>query len=639
LGCITSKAAELLLDGGYNGGYNCLINCDTDVGPHKFNEPNWLNDPQNLVYQLYQHSWLYDPKPDGWLEITSHQKYETCVPGDQLEITYITKCQTLSIELINSRYDVVRRIASELLQESNTGLFTWIIEEDLPVSTDYGIRIIGHWSGQSIEVLSRGGINLIPKPEPLPDPTIIKPLAWTSNVDVQGLMWEKRPDGQYFDIDKPTIIWVHGWSESLLPDNYTRFLYKDAFLSLGYNVGIFRYQKDIIDCLYARWQPWEVLPNTEVGVWRRSYNVMGPPSREYVINAVWSLSGSGMNFRNAINEFFKPVALRGYSGEIMLLTHSTGAQTATLGLASAGTLYPDLKFTLVFLDPWFPPKANVWYTHDSAERVIPLKNGDYNPYEAAKILSYLSNKPNGNVICCVSTYDAGTCAKHVLKHHLSSVFDKATHVNDTNPTDLSEECKYARRYNNTYWDHVFQVAKNPEGNKHFHAIDFFCKYWLQRITLPITGLYFDNGTSQVGPEWNVAGGMYAVQFTPPFDPAKSPYKLLEARIFVHALNNPSAPIRIHILDDAFNDLTEPIELTVHQSEAQTWISVDVTSRNIVLATDFFIASEQLVAGDPGIGSDTNYPRYGRSWDYNAVSWSPQPEADYMIRALLGPMYM
>jgi len=125
--------------------------------------------------------------------------------------------------------------------------------------------------------------------------------------------------------------------------------------------------------------------------------------------------------------------------------------------------------------------------------------------------------------------------------------------------------------------------------------------------------------------------MFAVQFTAPFYPVK----ILEARIFFHALNNPSDPIRVHILDDEFNDLTEPIDLTVYQGEEKTWLPVDVSSRNIVLLSgDFFIASEQLVGGDPDIGSDTSSPPQGRSWEFNTVSWYPQPGTNYMIHTLV-----
>lgn len=148
-----------------------------------------------------------------------------------------------------------------------------------------------------------------------------------------------------------------------------------------------------------------------------------------------------------------------------------------------------------------------------------------------------------------------------------------------------------------------------------------------------TELEYDDGTSEVGVAWTAPGCMFAVQFTPLFYPVK----ILEVKIFFHALNNPSDPIRIHILDNEFNDLTEPIELTVYQNEAQTWLSVDVSSRNIVLLSgDFFIASEQLVFGDPDIGSDTSSPPQGRSWEFNLVSWSLQPGTNYMIRALIGP---
>ena len=161
-----------------------------------------------------------------------------------------------------------------------------------------------------------------------------------------------------------------------------------------------------------------------------------------------------------------------------------------------------------------------------------------------------------------------------------------------------------------------------------HGMDFVMVLSRAREKIELS---YDDGTSEVGVAWNVAGGMFAVKFTPPIYPVK----ILEARVFFHALNNPSDPIRIHILDEDFNDLTEAIDLTVYQEQAQTWISVDVSSRNIILTSgDFFIASEQLVAGDPDIGSDTSSPPQNRSWEFNLVLWYQSNWTNYMIRAVV-----
>lgn len=143
-------------------------------------------------------------------------------------------------------------------------------------------------------------------------------------------------------------------------------------------------------------------------------------------------------------------------------------------------------------------------------------------------------------------------------------------------------------------------------------------------------LYYDDGTSEVGPAWNAPGGGFAVLF-----PAPSPgFKVLKAKFFFHALNNPSDPIKIRVLDVNQNDLITPIDYTVTQDQAQTWIEIDLSSHDLIMDDDFFIAEEQMVAGDPDIGSDTSSLPNGRSWEFYGSNWYVQDGTNYMIRAVV-----
>ena len=307
---------------------------------------------------------------------------------------------------------------------------------------------------------------------PIPVPSV----EWTDNQDVQGLMWY-RQDGKNFDINKPTIIWIHGWSDDRMSPYYTRFLYSDEFLSKGYNVGIFRYQKDIINCIYEVWGADDI--NVEkwgfFAVCRRCYNVTRKKSREYVVDRVWRNGGAGAKLRKALEEFFGQKALEGYNQEVTLLAHSTGAQVATLGLKSFydGTnILSNLILTLVFLDPWIPPQGYVTYPGFCWEWAVPIYYGAYDPYIAGKILSSLSKKPNNNFIFCPLTDIPGNSSKTVLKTHLSYVFDKATFFTPYVYRSTAIAHKYGQMYNNTYW------GNNNAGKFHFFAIDWYCKRML-----------------------------------------------------------------------------------------------------------------------------------------------------------------
>jgi hypothetical protein len=146
-------------------------------------------------------------------------------------------------------------------------------------------------------------------------------------------------------------------------------------------------------------------------------------------------------------------------------------------------------------------------------------------------------------------------------------------------------------------------------------------------------LYYDDGTSETGVAWNSPNGGFAVLFTPP----SSKVRLLKAKVYFHSLNNPSDPMRIRILNADRKDLIAPINYVVKKEQAKTWIEFDLTSYNLILANDFYIAEEQVIAGDPDIGGDKTPPIDGRSWVYHGSYWK-QWGIDAMIRAVVEVAY-
>ena len=147
-------------------------------------------------------------------------------------------------------------------------------------------------------------------------------------------------------------------------------------------------------------------------------------------------------------------------------------------------------------------------------------------------------------------------------------------------------------------------------------------------------LYYDDGTSEEGPAWNLPGGGFAVRFNSPFQNTSQNTRILKAKLYFHALNNPSDSIKIRVLDLNKQDIISPIYYTVSQSQEKTWIEIDLSSYTIIVDGDFYIAEEQMVAGDPDIGSDTSSTHSGRSWGFNGVSWKINSETNYMIRAVV-----
>jgi hypothetical protein len=118
--------------------------------------------------------------------------------------------------------------------------------------------------------------------------------------------------------------------------------------------------------------------------------------------------------------------------------------------------------------------AKAWVTYPGPcwEWAVPIHYELYNPYKAAKILSSLSNKPNGNFMFCYLTVIPGNSSKRVLQHHLSGVFDKATLFTPYVYHNTAIAHKYGQMYHNTYW------GRNNPGKFHFFAIDWYCKRML-----------------------------------------------------------------------------------------------------------------------------------------------------------------
>ena len=135
---------------------------------------------------------------------------------------------------------------------------------------------------------------------------------------------------------------------------------------------------------------------------------------------------------------------------------------------------------------------------------------------------------------------------------------------------------------------------------------------------------YDDGEVDYCHWWLGAGGAFGVHFTSP-------------------TYNTLSTIRFYICSDpATFDWkvlswtgTQPSSVIASGTTTPTssgWHDVDVGS--ISVPSDFVIAIYWKEADRPKLGSDDDPPIYYRSWDFNAVEWSPKNTVDYMIRAVM-----
>lgn len=155
----------------------------------------------------------------------------------------------------------------------------------------------------------------------------------------------------------------------------------------------------------------------------------------------------------------------------------------------------------------------------------------------------------------------------------------------------------------------------------------------------VTALYYDDGTPEGSAYVTVPGERLAVRFTPISYPA-----ILNYASFFNRGSNQS--IKLNIYDDnGVNGkpgsalLSSPLSII---PQANSWTAVDLSSRGIrINSGDFYISLEWIVANEPKVGYDEEFPYAGRSWYYDVTlnNWSnfiedgdPWDKRDLMIGA-------
>jgi hypothetical protein len=127
-------------------------------------------------------------------------------------------------------------------------------------------------------------------------------------------------------------------------------------------------------------------------------------------------------------------------------------------------------------------------------------------------------------------------------------------------------------------------------------------------------------------EWSTyqsAGDMVAVRFTPWFVGT-----LKKARFYIDRLYSDNT-FKIHVMNTNLSDVIMPFSVT---PTSTGWFEVDLSTYNINVREDFYIAMEWLTSY-PGLGEDKSSPDK-RSFDWNGTAWIIQSSNDYMIRAVV-----
>ncbi|MCI0494167.1 S8 family serine peptidase, partial [candidate division KSB1 bacterium] len=156
----------------------------------------------------------------------------------------------------------------------------------------------------------------------------------------------------------------------------------------------------------------------------------------------------------------------------------------------------------------------------------------------------------------------------------------------------------------------------------------------------IAEIYYDDGTPESGVSVTTPGERLAVRFTPTSYPAT----LKLASFYNNRDSNKS--LKLNIYDDNGSN-GKPGTSLISSSilvvpEPNSWNQVDLSTRDIkVNSGDFYISLEWVVADDPSLGYDEEFPYAGRSWYYDVAlnNWSnfiedgdPWDKRDLMIGA-------
>jgi len=157
---------------------------------------------------------------------------------------------------------------------------------------------------------------------------------------------------------------------------------------------------------------------------------------------------------------------------------------------------------------------------------------------------------------------------------------------------------------------------------------------------------YDDGSAESVRYWlsEGLGGMFAVNFTPPYNPCL----LTKARFYILGVGKYPVPIKVRVLDSSKHDMLSTLEVT---ATSNGWYTVDLAQYEITIEGNFYIGFGQTVTSKPALGFDENYP-HGRSWFvYKDGDWVSSkvesivsglfgmgyPDGNFMIRAVVQPI--
>ncbi|WP_455279212.1 hypothetical protein [[Eubacterium] cellulosolvens] len=141
-----------------------------------------------------------------------------------------------------------------------------------------------------------------------------------------------------------------------------------------------------------------------------------------------------------------------------------------------------------------------------------------------------------------------------------------------------------------------------------------------------TELAYDDGTQEFE-DGRPIGTVYAVKFSLPS--GWSGAKILTARYYV---KDDIATFNVYILDNDGNSIIfGPLAVTPPSQDV--FFDVDLSSYDIIVSGDFWVAWEWAVDYNPTIGLDIDDPD-GRSYYGTIGSWSQFQTQDIMIRAVV-----
>lgn len=341
------------------------------------------------------------------------------------------------------------------------------------VITTHDPRYLTYHNAHSFETTSLR-FDITPKKAPL------TPLVAHKKNDnsYQGLMWytqsKKTHNSMYggtyeeteFDINKPTIVFVHGWTDPRDQYYHGSFKYADEYLARGYNVGFYR---------------WNERSNEQYGGLGAGAS---PHNVGSLVHGVNKDGGTADHFRNELKSALlngvsikrKRVSIKGkstitelsrtalssYNKEIRLVGHSTGGQI----IAQCGNddFLMSKQVMLVLLDPYFPNSNAQDY------RLADFAEGIKKAYEYKRPVYWVAS----SFIGCEG-YRRVRDADTKLHRYMVRTYVRTDAPNFGSRIRTAPKC--ANRKEQLETAYIYTDASQPFDSEdaHNYAVDWYCE--------------------------------------------------------------------------------------------------------------------------------------------------------------------